>query len=184
MRWFQSLARKLLGEYWFFRIYSIEPELRSEPGPCNWQMGPIEDVEEVAGSDDPKMQECTYYVGEEAWGFGAWLDEELVGQCWFWAGQRYAKRNFWPLRSDEAKLVRVVTHERFRGRGIAPSLIAYASQEMRRQGFRRLFARVWHSYTPSRRAFEKSGWTYVALVLEVYPFGARKPLRLVHKKAL
>ncbi len=48
-------------------------------------------------------------------------------------------------------------------------MIARSTDEMRQRGFRRMYARIWHSNDPSKHAFEAARWERVAFVLEVQP---------------
>lgn len=43
-------------------------------------------------------------------------------------------------------------------------------------------ARIWHSNTPSIRAFTRAGWQRVATVAEVQPAGMRRNLRFTFKR--
>jgi RimJ/RimL family protein N-acetyltransferase len=65
-----------------------------------------------------------------------------------------------------------------RGKRIAPALIEASLHDVRRHGFERAYARVWHSNHPSLRAFQSAGWQRVATVVELHPFGRKKPLRI------
>jgi RimJ/RimL family protein N-acetyltransferase len=53
---------------------------------------------------------------------------------------------------------------------------------MSQKGYRRLYARIWHSNHPSIATFEKAGWAYIALVIEVFPLGLKSPWRLVRRR--
>jgi RimJ/RimL family protein N-acetyltransferase len=183
MGWLHSVARKIFGEYAFYVIYGAQPDKVAEVDRNACALGPIPNVGEIERSEDPALRALAQYSGDEALAFGAWLDGRLTAVCSFWFGARYATRNFWPLRPHEAKLVQIVTSEAFRGRGIASKLIAYASREMGKLGFRRLYARIWHSNRASVSAFRKAGWEYTGLVVEIFPFGAKKPWRFVRRAA-
>ena len=97
--------------------------------------------------------------------------------CFYWFGERYQKRNFLQLKEGEAKLVQIVTDPLMRGKGVAQTLIAMSSLDMQRRGFSRLFARIWHSNTPSLRAFERAGWMRKGLIIEIDPLHRSKPWR-------
>jgi len=181
MGWFQSAARTLFGDYAVYRVYGADPRRLSMPQRAAWVLGPIADGGEITSSADPALRAVAAYGGEGARLFGAWADGTLAAACAFWFGARYASRNFWPLAADEAKLVQLVTAEAFRGRGIGSQLIAYSGRAMGEHGFSRVYCRVWHSHAASRAAVRKAGWTYVALVVELFPFGARKSWRFVKR---
>lgn len=179
MKFLRAFARWLFGPYDLWRIYALSLDGFHAPTLPSWQMKPLQDVKELACASDPILRYLAQFGQEGAQGFGAWVNGELAAACWYWAGETYKKRNFWPLLDDEAKLVEIATAKRFRGRGIAPQLIAFSAEQMKILGYQRLLARVWHSNRASQSAFRKAGWTYVAFVVQVAPFGINKPLRLV-----
>lgn len=156
-------VRGVLPPFTLFRIYAAEPVRLSPPEPH-------------PGFCELTPEDCdSAYAGPGAHGFAIRLDGRLASHCWFWHGERYRSRNYWPLAEDEAKLIGLATEPAFRGQGLAPRLVALASAEMGRRGFRRLYARIWHSNTASRRAFAKAGWRQHALVADFeLPGGGRR----------
>ena len=176
-------AKWLLGEYTINRIYTIGCGEAAEPEASAYRIGPLESPKDFATATDAAVRKTASYLGEESYGLGVWVDEELVSACFVWSGDRYrqGRNNYWPLRPEEAKLVQVVTAERFRGRGIATQLCRRAPVEMGKRGFARLFARVWHSNAPSIQAFERAGWQRAALVVEVNPLHIGKPWRFIKR---
>lgn len=179
----KRIAHALLGDYALYRIYALELNKKISYETSLLQFTPIESSIVLAESDSEAIRNLVAYDQREfAFGFGARVKDILVAACWFWAGRTYRKRNFWPLKEDEAKLVQISTHENFRGRGYAPLLLAYAAEAMRLKGYTKLFARVWHSNRASVSAFEKAHWKYIAFVAEVYPLGKKKALRLRWRK--
>ncbi len=179
MRFVSTAARWFFGNYQLCRIYSMTPENSGASVLLSEDMRPLMGAEELASSTDPSLRELASYGKEGAQGFATFVDGELAAACWYWAGETYKTRNFWPLREGEAKLVEIATAKRFRGRGIAPRLIVYSASRMRQMGYRRLFARVWHSNRASQSAFQKAGWTYIAFLVQIYPLRIRKPFRFV-----
>jgi len=180
----RSVARRLLGPYALYRVYEHwepGPEL-SEPTGGEVTLAQLEDADELDRSPDLALRGLAEYAGPDAFGFEARVDGSLAAACWFWAGERYKSRNFWPLQADEAKLIQITTAEQFRGRGIAPRLIRFASSRMYGLGYRRLYARIWHSNRASIVAFKKAGWREVAFVIEVAPLGIKRPWRLVLRR--
>jgi GNAT superfamily N-acetyltransferase len=155
----------LAGDYAPYRIYTVDlvpapPTIPSEPG----------------------IEMRTIEEGPDTLGFAAFVDSARACACWIWYGERYRReRNFWPLGAKEAKLVQIETDPEFRGRGLAVKLLHHAGAEMRRRGFERMYARIWHSNVPSMRAFEKAGWTYEKFVLEVDPLRIGHRLRMTFK---
>ena len=75
-------------------------------------------------------------------------------------------------------MVDLMVARQYRGQGLAPVLIRYASVEMRRSGIGNLYTWVWHSHRASYRTFEKAGWRQIAWVLELRCAGGRLPLRV------
>ena len=180
----KKIAHALLGDYALYRIYASELNSQISYETPLLQFAQLESTAPLAESDSEAIRNLVaYYERELAFGFVARLKDTLVAACWFWAGSTYRKRNFWPLKEDEAKLVQISTHENFRGKGYAPLLLAYAAEAMRLQGYTKLFARVWHSNHASISAFEKAHWKYIAFVAEVYPLGKKKALRLSWRKS-
>jgi len=175
----QALLRKLLGGYSIYRIFTAGSAAAARALPADGEFR-FTEVERdlVAASTDPLLSDCARYHGADCRAFALTLREVPVALCYFWYGERYKTRNFWPLREREAKLVQVVTSPRHRRKGAATALIARASSEMFASGFERLYARVWHSHAVSVLTFEKAGWEQCAAVIEVNPFRRKKPYRL------
>ena len=46
------------------------------------------------------------------------------------------------------------------------------------KSFSQVYARIWHSHKASLRAFQKAGWTRVAIVIEINPLRRQTPIRL------
>lgn len=180
-----SLLRKvihgLFGDYAIYRIYELDldsPVLVQPAEGVAYQC--LNSVESLASASDPDIRRTAGYAGEEAWGFVAYIRSEPVSVCWIWAGKLYSTRNFWPLKEGEAKMVEIVTAKDSRGRGLAPGLVRFAANHMRTQGFHHLYARIWHNNSASLIAFDKAGWRYCALVVELSPLGKKRPLRYVY----
>ncbi len=176
----RKAARALLGDYAIYFVYRLDKEAAPPSAPSRPGALTFERLDEASAraSADPLIRSQTEYLGAGAWAFACLDGPRVVGLCFYWAGERYKRRNFWPLADDEAKLVQIVTLPEMRGRGIAGDLIAWSSRAMFAQGFRQLFARIWHSNKPSWRAFERAHWTRAALVVEISPLNRAKPLRI------
>jgi ribosomal protein S18 acetylase RimI-like enzyme len=182
----RSLLRKvmhgLFGDYAIYRIFERDLD---NPNSVKLQEGVsyqyLDGTALLASTLDPDIRRTAGYAGDEAWGFVACVKNDPVSVCWIWAGKRYSTRNFWPLKDGEAKMVEIVTARDYRGRGLAPGLVLFAENHMRTLGFHYLYARVWHNNTPSLAVFDKAGWRYCALVVELYPIGKTKPLRYVFR---
>lgn len=176
----KRFAHVLLGDYSPYFIYcgpepdNGTPQTDEHP---DFSVQKIDDSD-LAASDSFLLREQHPYLGEGTVGYGCFIDGQLAGACFYWHGKRYLQRNFWPLSKGEAKLVQIVTIPEMRGRGVARQLIAGSYQQMRKAGFTRVYARIWHSNTPSIRAFQRAGWQRIALVVEINPLRRERPLRL------
>ncbi|QID16184.1 GNAT family N-acetyltransferase [Nitrogeniibacter mangrovi] len=169
-------ARLLLGEYAAYYIYR-------SPDRAHDALATTDDVRllersAVESCDDEVIRAQLPYLGDQALAYGGFADDRLAGICIYWYGDRYRTRNFWPLDTGEAKLVQIITTPAARGRGVATTLIAASHAQLLSKGFHQAYARVWHSNTPSLRAFERAGWTRIALVVEINPLRRKRPLRL------
>jgi hypothetical protein len=185
-RLFKWIAHKLCGNYTLYRIYRGPGPLpdgaeKAASDSSDLVFGPLHGRSELDASPHASLRELAQYAGEDAYGFGAWLDGSLVGACWYWVGERYRQRNYWPLKANEAKAIQIVTIRECRSRGIASKLTQYASAEMVRLGYHVQYARIWQSNQSSIGVLEKTGWTYYAFVIELYPLGRRTPLRITRR---
>ncbi|MFL6674036.1 MAG: GNAT family N-acetyltransferase [Massilia sp.] len=170
----------LLGEYAVYRIYT-RPTAEA-PAPRSGKSAGFA-VREIGGAEllaspDQVIRDQAGYLGDDCCAFACFDGARIVGVCFYWFGARYRKRNFWPLAEREAKLVQVITLPDMRGREVAPTLVALSTHAMRDKGFERNFARIWHSNTPSLRAFARAGWSCVSTVVEINPLRRRRPLRI------
>lgn len=173
-------AHVLLGDYSPYYIYARSAAEGVPSLPISTTDYRVESVDETAlkNSADALIREQAGYAGTGSHAYAVFEGERIVAVCLYWFGTRYLTRNFWPLVEGEAKLVQIVVHPDMRGRGIAPRLITASSQALFQQGYTRVYARIWHSNTPSLRAFERAGWTRIAFVLEINPFRRRRPIRI------
>jgi RimJ/RimL family protein N-acetyltransferase len=173
-----NLAHALLGEYAIYHIYCASGTsggLSSDPGEFSY--GPL-DRAQVEASGSSLLRDQIGFLGVGAHAYGCWHEGELVALCVYWFGDRYRTRNFWPLEEGEAKLVQIVVAPQARGKGVASRLIARSRDDMLGRGFRRTYARIWHSNVPSLRAFERAGWGRIATVVEVNPLRLSRPWRI------
>lgn len=175
----KKLARSLLGDYAFYYIYASpdDGETASPAIPTNIAVRPV-GAAEINASEEPLIRDQAGYLGPGAHVHGCFVEDRLAGLCVYWFGDRYLQRNFWPLKAGEAKLVEIVIVPSMRGKGLAAMLIGGSFRELMNRGFSRAYARIWHSNTPSLRAFERTGWTRIALVLEINPFRRPQPIRI------
>lgn len=162
----KSLLHRLLAEYsiyWIYRCQQQDLITESSGLPPVFEL-PEEDSQTLpAGA----MRDQAGFLGTEAKAYTFREGDQVTAICIFWYGQRYATRNFWPLKPGDAKLVQVITDPAARGKGAATALIRQSSEKMLNDGFERLFARIWHSNTPSLKAFERAGWKRIYLAIEL-----------------
>lgn len=171
--WVQFLIR----DYSFYRIYGRGCTNSGALMTAGLRFEPVE-KKQIVNSADPAIVEHAWYHDRDTHAYACLEDARIVGLCFFWHGIGYSKRNFWPLREHEAKLVQLFVLPEMRGQGIARRLIEAATQDMSRRGFSYVYARIWRSNKPSLRAFERAGWQRVATVIEIFPHGRSKSFRL------
>ena len=169
----KAILRRLVGEHQFYRIFRVDSSVSDPPSGAGCSLRRLERLDLLGASRHKELAQLVNYAGEQAMCFVAEDQGEIVAACWYWFGETYQRRNFWPLRPREAKLVQVTSATNVRGRGIAVALIHFSTGQMLGSGFDALYARVWHSHVASRRAFEKAGWSEYAKVIEASPFGRR-----------
>jgi ribosomal protein S18 acetylase RimI-like enzyme len=87
----------------------------------------------------------------------AWSEGQPIGVVWM-----TTKSPLLLTDEGEAVIVDLYTMPAFRGRGIATALVAAACQELKEGGVRTVYATVELNNMPSRRAFERSGFTRIA----------------------
>jgi GNAT superfamily N-acetyltransferase len=174
----KRLARLLFREYSFYHIYGCSGTSEITTSlVTGFRLVPVE-RNEIDSSEDELIVQQAWYFGDGSHAYACMDGSRIIALCFFWYGDRYQQRNFWPLADKEAKLVQLIVLPEMRGRGIASSLIKFATQDMSRRRFKYMYARIWWSNTPSLRAFEGAGWARMATVVEIYLFGRTKPLRL------
>lgn len=172
----KNVARILLGHYRFNRIYRFGAGTARIPLPPGVSCSALTAIPPEPVDDE--LRKRFSYAGEDARGFGLFVDGHLASTCWFWGPLRLHDPLLWSLEPGEAALVDLMTAVQYRGRGLASLIIQYSGMEMRQLGMRDLYAWIWHNHHASYRAFEKAGWRQIAWVLEIYPFGSRHPQRL------
>ena len=173
----KRLARAIFRDYSFYQIYRHEctgeipapdTQLRFEPIGQN----------AIIDSEDEIIAQQAWYHGDYSRAYACMKDARIVALCFFWYGERYSTRNFWPLSEGEAKLVQIIVLPEMRGQGVASNLIKFSTQDMYQQGFKHLYARIWWSNTPSLHAFERARWRRVAAIVEVCLFFRKESFRL------
>lgn len=181
MKYFvKSIVRRFLGPYSAYRIYTWAEE--DETQPVNFpndtfQVVPVE-PSEIARCVSPLIQDQVNNAGPGSRVYACYEHGNIVSLCFYWFGDRYRQRNFVSLAPGEAKLVQIVTIPERRGHGAASRLIAESCRAMAKEGYHRMYARIWHSNTASIHAFERAGWRRAELILEFRPFSGIRPIRI------
>lgn len=176
----KKLIRLLLGDYSAYVIYTNvtgQAAHGQTETQATFKVLPV-DSTDIDACAEPLIREQVGYAGPGSYAYGCFDQGRLLGVCFYWFGARYLKRNFWPLQAGEAKLVQIITLPQMRGAGVATLLISQSCRDMAARGFTKAFARIWHSNTPSIKAFERAGWVRIALVLEINPFRRSQPHRI------
>jgi GNAT superfamily N-acetyltransferase len=99
-----------------------------------------------------------------------------------WDSTRFRDWKMWRIAERQAIMVDLLTVDGDRRRGLASALIAYAAAEMKRAGYQRLCAWIWHSNLPSIRTFERAGWRWLALVIQVQLLGVGPVIRVSRRR--
>jgi ribosomal protein S18 acetylase RimI-like enzyme len=173
----KRVAVGLFGNYRLNRIYTCDLEVPEETLPANWRLEQLTDLDAQLLGASPQLRARRSFAGPNALGWGIRVGTDLAATSWVWDRDRY-RDTTWPLQAGEAMLVDILTDERFRGMGLATALIRRVTGELTRRGYRRVYCYIWRSNWPSIKAFERAGWRYVAFVVELYPLGRKRPVRL------
>lgn len=174
------IANVVVGNYEIYRIYQ-SPLRIDKPSLRNAAHIEKIDGDRLKRETSPDIRDQAVYAGDGATVYAYFEQENILGVCCYWEGERYRERNFWPLQPDEAKLVQIIVTPEARGKGVATSLIIHSSADLQAMGKSHCYARIWHSNHPSIRAFENAGWQRIATVFHLYPLGRGKRIRLVRK---
>lgn len=176
----KKLAHILLGEYSAYYVYAQSAEGAQQAATQITSSFSVRKVDALVidAHANAIINAQAGYAGVESHTYACFEEDRIVGVCFYWFADRYLKRNFWPLESGEAKLVQIISLPEVRGRGVATALVARSCADMMQQGFHQTYARIWHSNTPSQRAFERAGWQRIALVIEINPLRRSRPIRL------
>ncbi len=178
----KSLLRMLVGKYAIYRV--LEYSCKTAPRITRKSGFSVDEAcdETLERAERQIIREQAWYGGEGSEVFTCTEEGAIVGTCIYWHGARYQKRGFWPLNEDEAKLVQIIVAPEYRGKGIAKLLIQESAYLMQAKGFHRLFARVWHSNTPSLRAFLAAGWNEIALTITFHILNSSFERRLTIRR--
>lgn len=169
-------ARALFGDYGIYQVWQ-SPEPVAVELPAGLSVRAV-DGDDLARSQDAELRSSRSYAGNESRLYALFEGERMLCLACCWWGRRYISRHSWPLPANAAKLVHLVTVEDARGRGLAPLLIRCVCAAMASTGHSPLFARIWHSNTPSQHAFSHAGWAQIGWLVQLELLRGRGPLRL------
>lgn len=173
----KRLAGVMLGEYSLYQVWRHEAGMSSMPAAGSFAFRSI-DAADLAESGHPLLTESSWYCGADSAGFGCYDADRLIAVAFYWWGARYERRRSWPIERDAAKLVHIVTIPAYRGRAAARTLIEASAAEMHGRGFRRLYARIWHSNKPSLAAFAAVEWRPTGWLIEINPLRRARPFSI------
>lgn len=183
MNWLRTLAQKIFKQYDLYWIYESQNGTPAASIAAGFEFAEISKPEEIQ-SAAPEIRLLSSYLLQDSRCFIIRKDQEIVSGCVYWWGQTYTiHRNFWALLPNEAKLVQISTVPSCRKLGLASALISHSAMRMRESGFRRLYARIWHSNRSSVRAFERANWGKRAFRARlVIPFVGARTFTRYYKK--
>lgn len=153
-RLISKFIKILVGEWVLFLIYKKNIAIPSSSSFANENQAIVFRQKKLAD------QYIKFYLVKD--------DKELCSLGVIW-GKEYKEnfRNYIPLKTSEAKIIDVITHSEFRGKGYIAKLFQEVEKEMRNRKINTLVARIWHSNESSKRAFEKSKWSFVGFKVEL-----------------
>jgi GNAT superfamily N-acetyltransferase len=176
----KRMAKSLAGDYAIYRVFvlDLQQPLRDphdDLARAGFKCAPVagEDVMEARAE---VIRESARYDGPGSQAFAILRDREIVALEWYWFGEHRRDGAFWPLGDGEAESAYIVTVPELRGQGLAQLVKEYSAIEMRKRGFRRAYGKIWYTNHASIRANQKSGFREIALVVDLYPFGASPAL--------
>jgi len=173
---FVKILRGMNGDYWNGCLYTFEPQ-SSKASFDQVQCAPITNFEEIEKSPHSEINALAWKQDGDAWAFGAWVDGQLAGVCWFQARETYRRRGgLFDLSPQEAELAQISTAAAFRRQGVATALIRYGAARMGGKDFQRLYAKIWHGNIASVKAFESAGWHFRMRFFSLRLFGMNKPI--------
>jgi hypothetical protein len=175
------IARRLLGlafgDYAANRVYRLGAPVDAPALPDGGRLALVGDDELAAlrAHPDPKVRKSAGFAGPSRPGYALWVGDSLASVAFFAERTAFDADWIWRLGETEAALVELITPAEHRGKGLAPCLIAHASNTMLVQGKTSLLTWIWWSNTPSIRAFEKAGWHRIGIAYRIYPLGILGP---------
>jgi GNAT superfamily N-acetyltransferase len=181
-RLLKRLASVLLGDYGLYRVWQSGAPGTEPPEAERIAVRPV-GIEDVACAQAPEIRDNAWYLGTQCTAYGVFEDEAFLAMACCWWGERYAERHSWPLPPGAVKLVQIVTAPAARNRGLATLLIRHVAQAEGKQGRNPALARIWHSNTPSMKAFEHAGWHPVGWLIQINPLRRPQPWNLVFRRS-
>jgi GNAT superfamily N-acetyltransferase len=176
--YFKGALHGLFGDYQYWKVYAIKLPYPYPNLPPEMSVRRLE-AEDLAHVADQVYAD--HYLGEEALGYGLFVHGELAAVQGAWWGSRYVRERegrSWKIPDDAVKTNSLHTFGPYRGRGYASLLKRYTLAELGSLGFRRVYARIWHSHRNSIRVSTRVGMKLIGVYIEISPFGLRIRLRI------
>ncbi|OOG24900.1 GNAT family N-acetyltransferase [Thioalkalivibrio denitrificans] len=177
LKWFLHTS---LGDYQYWKVYSVDLPYPYPELPAGVAIREVSPEDLAALVSDERIYGEDYW-GDEALGFGLFVNGELASLQGVWWGERYMRERqgrSWRIPDGAVKTHNLHTISAYRGRGYASLLKRYVLAELGERGFRKVYARIWHSHTNSIRVSRRAGMRLVGAYIEVCPFGKRIELRI------
>src|SRR5688500_5651085 len=106
----KKIASLVFSEYAIFYVYCYRQSLdRGHLTKSNSLHLTRVELAHIQSSADSCISDQAWYHGSDTLAYAAMEGSRIVALCFLWYGDRYRTLNFWPLATDEAKLVQIVT---------------------------------------------------------------------------
>jgi RimJ/RimL family protein N-acetyltransferase len=174
----RAIGQSVFGAYQINRLYQLDSTPgypKAAPELEFGEIGPRE-IKDLRAHEQQSVRKSAGYAGEGMHGFYVRHQGELASVAFYAEHSVFENEVVVPLRPSEAGLVELITLPEHRGKGMAPLVISYASAAMFERGFSPLVSWLWWTNSASQRAFEKAGWRFIGMSVQLYPFGRTTPL--------
>lgn len=150
----RRFAKVVLGNYSAHFIYrssredSISEQIVSQNGKVRHVS-----LDELANCEHASIRDEMYYARSQSDAFAFIENGSILGLCFYWHGDGYKQRNFWPLQNNEVNLVQSMTLPAARGRGAASSNChGYPGGPLRGSRTAVVLMEIWSETAPRSRA--------------------------------
>ena len=150
----RRFAKVVLGNYSAYFIYRSPPadSISEQIVSQNAKVRRVS-LDELANCEHASIRDEVHYAGSQSDAFAFIENGSILGLCFYWHGDRYKQRNFWPLQDNEAKLVQIMTLPAARGRGAASSNChGYPGGPLHGSRTAVLLMEIWSETAPRSRA--------------------------------